>query len=191
MSAVTTLSDELDKLRKNICHDCKKRLVPGSRFSSCSLNWSYCGIFTLASAPFWRRMFQGRLPSHFIDRLWWYIQLFTNSQVPTNNTSEIIHQTTVNTPAMNSGFEQTPSSPEPKSELPEFSVVYNPEVNRALHLHLAHVFTHESPAICVKTSPDGQRIAVGYSGSGKTVINEVKTRSNVRSVSGCFVRNLD
>ena len=77
------------------------------------------------------------------------------------------------------------------SDAPEFSVEYNPEVKRALDLHLEHVFKHEYPAWCVKISPDGQRMAVGYAESGETIINEVKTRSKVRSASNFLVKNLD
>ena len=68
---------------------------------------------------------------------------------------------------------------------PEFSVKYNPEAKRALALHLEHVFIYESSAYCVNISPDGQRMAVGFQDSGATIISDMKTRSNVRSVS-CF-----
>ena len=180
MTAVTTLSDELDKMRQNICHDCKKKLLPGSFSVATGL---IAASSTLASAPLSQPPIEnagsgGTSNSSLIPK------------VQTNNTSGMTHQTTVVTPA-NSAHEQTHSSSDPKSELPEFSVVYNPAVNRALHLHLAHVFIREYPAFCVKMSPDGQRIAVGQIDSGKTVIHDVKTRSNVRSVSGYLVRNLD
>ena len=73
-------------------------------------------------------------------------------------------------------------SPKPTSGLPKFWVVYNPEVKQRLVFHLAHVFIHEPSALCVEISPDGLRIATRLSGRRKTLISEVKTRSNVRSV---------
>ena len=165
MSTVTTLSDELDKLRDNICHDCKERLLPGTGGISIPTRQN-------ASA------FQG--PQHAP------MAKVTDNVSPI--ISETIHHTTIDTPAMISGSEH---NPEPKSELPEFFVVYNPEVKRALDLHLMHVFTNESRAHCVKVSPDGQRIAVGFHDDGKAIISEVKTRLNIRSVFEYPFRNLD
>ena len=83
---------------------------------------------------------------------------------------------------MNHDPEQTPSSPDP-----EFSVEYNPEVKRALTLHLEHVFGYKSSAYCVTISPDGRRMAVGFEDSGATIITDMITRLNVRSVSEYLV----
>ena len=102
--------------------------------------------------------------------------------------SETTHDGIAGAPTTNSDPEPAPISSQPKSEHPEFSVEYNPEVKQVLELHLEHVFTHESPAWCAKISPDGQRMAVGFQSSGATVI---RTKSNVRSVSGCIVGALD
>ena len=55
-----------------------------------------------------------------------------------------------------------------KIKLSRWSVVYHPEVERTLELHLVHAFTYDSPVHCVKISPDG-----------KTYINELKTGSNI------------
>ena len=63
---------------------------------------------------------------------------------------------------------------------PKWSVVYHPGVERALELHLAHTFKHDSKVYCIHISPDGQRFAVGLSGNGKTYINELETGSNIR-----------
>ena len=54
-------------------------------------------------------------------------------------------------------------------------------------LRLAHVFTHASPVVSMKISPDGQRMAIGISVSGKTIVNDLKTRSIVRSVFRVFL----
>ena len=68
---------------------------------------------------------------------------------------ETIPYTTVDTSLTNSEPEQTQMSP--KAESPEFLVEYNPEVKRALALHLEHVFAHASPALCAKIRPDHDR----------------------------------
>ena len=104
-------------------------------------------------------------------------------------------------PTTNSSREQTPISSEsdkesdkesePDSDPPEFSVEYNPAVKRALDLHLEHVFPHKCPAWSVKITHDGQRMAVGFKESGATIISDMKTRSNVRSVPECLVSSLD
>ena len=174
MSTVTTLSDELDKLRNNICHGCKERLLPGTGGIS---------IPTHQNASGFQGPQHGPAPCDASNSS--PMAKVTNNVSPI--ISETIHHTTTDTPAMNSGSEH---NPDPKSELPEFSVVYNPEVKRVLDLHLMHVFTHESAAYCMKMSPDGQRIAVGFLDDGKTIISEVKTRSNIRSVFECLFRNL-
>ena len=67
--------------------------------------------------------------------------------------------------------------PEEKSTPPRWSVVYHPEAERALNLHLAHEFTYKGSANCVKMSPDGQRLAVG--GDGPTYLYELETGSNI------------
>ena len=74
-------------------------------------------------------------------------------------------------------------SSEQKPKPSHWSVVYLPEIDRAPQLHLAHAFTYDSPVMCVKMSPDGQRLAVGLSGNGKTYLNESDTGSNVWLVS--------
>ena len=190
---MTTLSDELNKLRNNICHDCKKRLVPGSVSTpvpSTGPNPSTAASST--SAPFWRALFKGRLPIRPPSENAGSGDTFnseTSNSIPNISLTapETIFDPPVDTPV---DSEQTPISfPEPESQRPDFSVVYNLEVERTLDLRLARIFTHDSP-FCMKMSPDGQRIAVGVLSLGKTVINDVKTGSNVRSVSECLVRNL-
>ena len=105
--------------------------------------------------------------------------------------SERIRDAFADAPTTNSDRVPAPISAEPKFEPPEFSVEYNPEVKQVLALHPEHVFTHESRAFCVKISPDGQRIAVGYQNSRATIISDLKTRSNVRSASEYIVSALD
>ena len=191
MSAVTTLYDELDKLRRNICHDCKKRLAVHGNVSGPA------PAISSTSTPFWRRVFQTRphRPALNIASGRTSSPEISGSTVPTIAliTSETIPDATADAPTTNSGPEPLPApiSPEPKSEPPEFSVDYNPEVKRTLALHLEHVFAHEYPANCVKMSPDGQRIAVGFQDSGATIISDLKTRSNVRSVSECLFSSLN
>ena len=169
---MTTLSKELDELRNNICHDCKRRLVTGIVLAPAPSTTA--APFTSA---FGRRMFQGgQRPIDAAGAGGTSSNSEMLSPIP-NSTSETTFNTTVDAPGTNSGSKQTPISLKLESKLPEFSVVYNPEGKRALDLRLAHVFTQKCSALCVKMSPDGQRIAVG---SEKTFIHEVKTRSNIR-----------
>ena len=74
-----------------------------------------------------------------------------------------------------------------RPDLPQWSVVHNPKVKQALDLHVAHVFTYETPVYCARISPDGQRIAIGLKDCGKTYINSMKTGSNVWLVFKFFV----
>ena len=157
---MTTLSDELDKLRENICHDCKKKFVPGNVCDPPSPG-------RIAATP------STDLPPTNNTNA----AISASSVAILLSTSETTPGTAVDTPAMNPG--------------PEFSVEYNPEVKRSLALHLEHVFAHENPAFCMKISPDGQGMAVGFQNSGATIINGSKTRSNVRSVSECLAGALD
>ena len=146
---------------------------------------------TSVSAPLWRRVFQGgreRLPpriNNFPSTCPPYLPAASSD---TNKPSglEVAHdrsssQTTPIT--IHPGPNEDHISPEQKPEPPQWSVVYNPEVERALDLQLAHSFTYDSEAYCVKMSPDGQRLAVGLAYDGTTYINESKTGSNIWQVS--------
>lgn len=72
-------------------------------------------------------------------------------------------------------------SPEQKPTHPKWSAVYNLEIERTLDLDLAHTFTYDAPVFSVKFSPDGQRLAVGLRGDGKTYgkiyLHELQTGS--------------
>ena len=70
---------------------------------------------------------------------------------------------------------QKPDRPDP----PHWSLLYDPEVERALDLQLTHTFKYDSPPHCVKMSPDGQSLAVGLGGDGKTCIYELETGTNI------------
>ena len=169
-----TLTDELDKLRGNICHDCKKKFVPGS-VSDPASSYGRNAVTPSTSA---------------IDNT-------SSSNSATDSSIPVISFTdfertpgaTSDAPITDSIGKSTPISfeSEPYSEPPEFSVEYNPEVKRTLALHLEHVFVHEYPAYCANISPDGQGMAVGFEDSGATIITDMKTKSNVRSVSRCMI----
>ena len=180
---MATLYDELDSLRSNICHECKKRLAPGivagpGSATSPGQNASAATSSSTSEDPF-------RLPP--IDNTGTGgssdSQISISVPATSLSTPETIPGTTLDTPVPNPHSElETPDSPKLISGLPEFSVEYNPEVKRAFDLHLEHVFAHESPAFCMRMSPDGQRMAVGCQTSGETVVSEMRTKSKVRSV---------
>ena len=79
-------------------------------------------------------------------------------------------------------------SPKQGPKPSQWSVVYHPEVERTLDFQLAHAFAHDSPVICVKMSPDGQRLAVG--GTKNTYLYELKTGSKCRLVSVSLVSKI-
>ena len=148
---------------------------------------------TATFAPFWRRMFNIAFP-HDLPSMASSSRTFNSatsrSIIPTISliSSETIPATTVDTFATNHDPEQTRISPKP--EPPEFSVKYNPEVKRALDFRLEHVFAYEFPPFCMKISPDGQRMAVGFQDSGATIISDMKTRLNVGSVFQSLISHL-
>ena len=175
MSTVATLYDELDNLRNNICHECKKRLLAPGSVSDPATSPSQNASIATSSSSEGPPIDSGDLANSEISRA-----------VPATSlsTSETMPDTTLDTPVTNPGLDLEP--PKPKSELSEFSVEYNPEVKRTFDLHLEHVLPHESRAWCVKISPDGQRMAVGLDDSGATIMTEVKTKLNVWLVSEFF-----
>ena len=173
----------MEDLHNNICQSCKKNLasrkfiapqitIPAGRGST--------GVAALASAPFWRRVFQGRQrPRPAVDNV---LSIgLSRSQAASPNT--------IKSPPVPSAPAIDPediSSPKQKYEPPKWSVAYNPDVERALDLHLAHTFKYDSPANCVKMSPDGQKLAVGLRDNGKTYLCELRTGSNIWLVSLVF-----
>ena len=196
---VATLSVELDNLRNNICPACKRKLASGNVLvpeTAISVDQGSTGTVTSVSAPLWRRLFRGR-------------QLRPPSKGPSHSLAEpqSTNTTSLHVPSEPGvsgilGFSQTTPVPihpggsrdiissEEKPKPPEWSVLYNSEVKRALNIHLAHAFTFDSPVYCVKMAPDGQRIAVGVEYEGKTFINELRTGTNVWLVSERLVYDL-
>ena len=181
MFAVGTLSDEL---RNNICHSCRKKLassnasVPEVTISAASDGRDLTSTASSASPPLWRRVFQGRQrsrpttdiapaigPSH---------SLAAAQNKNTTPLPEVAHSLSPSHPAPD---EDTIS--EKKSKPPNWSVVYHSEAKRAFDIHFAYTFTFDSPIYCAKTSPDGQKIAIGLGREGKTFVNELRTGSNI------------
>ena len=143
---------------------------------------------TGVSSPLWRRVFQNRqsarpptdnapsIASHSIAAL-----PNTNKPLLFSSEPEVVHNVqTIPTPA-HPGPNEDIITYVQKPMPPKWSVVYHPEVKRALNLHLAHTFTIDSSVYCIHMSPDGQRLAVG--GDGKTYLNELQTGSNIWLVS--------
>ena len=192
---VASLSVELEDLRNGICNSCKKKLVSSNPSVPQITISTATGPDTPASvsSPLWRRVPQGgrprpttRTPPSIRPSLLPEVSPNTNKPPFVFSGPEVGHTLS------SSQTTPTPISPYPnedvippkeKPEPPKWSVVYNPRVERVLELHLAHVFKYDSPANCVKISPDGQRLAVAVLGNGKIYLKELKTGANIRLVS--------
>ena len=137
------------------------------------------GTATSVSAPLWRRVFQGgreRLRPR-IDN----VPSARPSNLPAASPNTVAHNLTSSetTPSpIHPGPNEDTISPVQKPEFPRWSVVYNPEVDRAFDLQLAHTFKYDASLLCVGMSPDGQRLAVGFA-SGETYLYELETGSNI------------
>ena len=192
--AVATLSIELDDLRNNICHSCKEKLT----FSNASVpsitvsaSQGSAGATTSMSLPLSGRHQRSGESCPTTDNVPPIGLSFSPVAPPnTNKPLSVPSEREVERNHIPSQTTPTPAHPgpniisaEPKLKPPNWSVVYHPEVKRAFNLHLAHAFTHDSPVYCVKISPDGQRLAVGLAGDGKTHIFELQTGSNIWLVS--------
>ena len=181
--AVKTLSNEL---RNNKCHSCRKKLP--SRNASVPAAASDCQDFTStassASPPLWRRVFHGRQrsgsttdnaitigPSHSLESAQ---HKNTTTPLPVLSEPEVAHTLSSSHPAPD---KDTMSEKKPKpSNCP---VVYNPEVERAFDIHSAYEVKYDHPVYCAKTSPDGQKVAIGLGEEGETFVNELRTGSNI------------
>ena len=181
-STVVTLSVELDDLRNNICHSCKTKLASGNTFvPSIAISADLGSTNTAISVS----ALQGRprptsddepsiSPSHSLAAP--QNTNTTSLPIPSEPEAANSSQTTLmpTHPGPNIiSPEQKPTKP------PQWSVAYNPKVERPLELHLAHAFTLDPEVCCVHISPDGQRLAVGLSGNGKTYLYELPTGSKI------------
>ena len=112
--------------------------------------------------------------------------LKTNTPLLMPSEPEVAHNLSTSRPTPTSTYHDPNEnliSSEQKPKPPQWSVVYHPELERALELHLVHVFMYDSPVYCVKMSPDGQRLAVGPGGEGKIYLHDMQTGSIIRLVS--------
>lgn len=129
-------------------------------------------------SPLGRRSLQGRqreIPSHLKS----LVARDESDRVHNPSTSK-----TTRSPAHPRSDEMTP---EPQSEPPKWSVVYQPGVKRVLNFHVAHLFAYGSRVFCAKMSPNGQRLAIGLAYDGKTYVNDLKTGTKIWFVPECLV----
>ena len=184
----------MDDLRNSICDSCKKKLAygnPSVPLPTISPGQDSTGTTPSVSAPLWRRVFEDRHRARPTTDNILSIGL-SRSLAASPNTKILPLVPSDPDVAHNLGSSRTtPSaiadygphvdiiSPEQKTRSPKWSVVYHPEVERAIELHLAHTFTYDSPGRRIKMSPDGQRLAVGLLGDGKTYLKELETGSNI------------
>ena len=187
-STVATLTVELDDLRNNICHSCKTRLTSGNTFVPSVTILADQGSPTDMAASV--STSQGRPRSHLSTDNALSIGLSRSlAALPNTNNSLCVPFEPEVTRNLNSsrttstsshpGRSENIISPEQTPKPPQWSVVYHPEVKQALELHLAHAFKYDSSIYRVNMSPDGQRLAVGLLGNGKTYLNELENGSNI------------
>ena len=137
------------------------------------------GTATSVSAPLWRLVFEGCQRSHPIINNVLSIGLSRSLAASPNTVVHDLSSSETTPSPIHPGPNEGTISSQQNFEPPQWSVVYNPEVRRALDLQLAHTFTYGSAAQCVKMSPDGHRLAVGLGSDGKTYINDLETGSNI------------
>jgi len=167
------LSEELDNLQRNICHDCKKKLVPS--YAQVASSWDghrpseslLCGIVS------------GQIQS----------PVSTTKPRESPNTPTPIHPITArqNQPTAISAPPQVSSSASPRQPetipvdeiQPGWSVIHNPEIKQALHIDLVETFNFIAKVYCVNFSTDGKYLAVGLDKGGKTYIYDVEKGLNL------------
>jgi hypothetical protein len=194
-------------VRTNICHACKKNLVPGndSAPAVAVATPPGPGLGSSSTAPSTSTLplLQRRKPRSYSP-----LSDANPSNVPAirssvpkpasqnNNpsvsvppepaavlnltTSEMSNPTTVTiSPTTNPCSDEQPTvSPKPKSGVAEWSVVYNSEVEKSLNVTLDRVVTYESTVYCTRFSPDGSRLAVGLKNSAGTYIYDMTRGEN-------------
>ena len=186
----------MDNLRSVICHSCKKKLAHGTLSVSVPQITISAGQASTAtavasvSAPLWRRVFQGRQrsrPTTGTDDAPTMPLPHSLAASPSSNQPLLAPSEPEN--LSSSQTTTTPAYPVPNEDIifpeqikPVWSVVYHPDVDRALELHLAHTFMFGSDVYCIHMSPEGGRFAVGLKG-GKTYLNDLQAGSNIWLVS--------
>ena len=181
---VTTLSDELDTLRNNICDSCKKKLVsPSVSVSTPAISGSPSSLTSTASTVLpspGHRAFQGRRRSRPSADNPLRRGPSNSSAVPQGNYELLpvpCEPGVAHTPGPSSS-KLSPGSREETIISRTWSVEYSPEQKRVLALYLKNVVTYKVPVFCVKMSPDGHRLAIGLV-DGTTYLNDLKTGSNI------------
>ena len=185
----------MEDLRNSICHSCKKKLVscatslPSVTISATQGNSTHTATSVSASS-LGRQRSSSSLATDNGPSIGPSRSLIaspnTNTPLPVPSDSAIAHycHSSETTPtSTRPRSDENIISPEQKFNPPNWSVVYNPKVERTLDVDLAHAFTYDSSVYCVKMSPDGQRLAVGLQGNGKTCLYELQTGSNIWLVS--------
>ena len=108
--------------------------------------------------------------------------------VSTYNSQPIIsHITTSATSPDSPDAASQPLKTTESTKKSDWSVVYNPEINRCLSLHVANTFALPASVFCTKFSRDGKYLAVGLK-SGETYVYDILTgskRSIVSNVTCC------
>ena len=174
-ATVASLSEELDNLRRSICHTCKSRFVPSyAPIPTTSQNQAGPGpglLHRIASSAQYQSASSG-LPSVSTTNVGGSsntVQQNTTILVPPQPSSSAIPRQPSTAPAV-----------EIQSQQPDWSVSHNPEIKQALQVDLVKTSNFAATVYCVKFSPDGKYLAVGLDrGSGKTYIYDVGNGSNV------------
>ena len=172
---VASLSEELDNLRRSICHNCKKKFVP-----------SYAPITSDGSDPLpmlWHPTVNSRqtqTPGHSSGLPHVLTAITEGPSIPICSTTLQQNPIILSRPHASSSATgmHLPTSPNDDGiqfKQARWSVSHNPNIKQSLQIDLVNTFNFAASVFCLKFSPDGKYLAVGLDRrSGKTYIYDVE-----------------
>ena len=174
---VASLSEELDNLRRGICHNCKKKFVPFYAPITSSTDGSG------PSPTLWHPTVSSRqtqTPSSGLPYV--FPEITGGPSIPIRSTILEQNPIALSRPYTSSSATPIPTHPpttpnnnEIQSEQAGWSVSHNPNIKQSLQIDLVNTFNYTASVFCLKFSPDGKYLGVGLDRrSGKTHIYDVE-----------------
>ena len=192
MYSVSSLYAELERIQNIVCHNCRERISPANLAQHHPLVFAPQIPIVASEESFNRRTRISHLPTAGVSAT---IQANPFNTQLTNPrpaspilgtlapspvipvVSNVLTETSLSTSHAKSG-EETTFIAQPVIEKPQWSVIYNPEIEKVLDITFVHAFKHTSPVYSVRFSPDGKFLAAGLDhGLGSTHIYAVNEKS--------------
>jgi hypothetical protein len=162
LSTVEKLYEELDSLKKNICDKCKKKF--NSAVSSSRGRRSPCLAPLPSDKP--TLQFTGTSSTR---------KAIASAVIPSVPHSDTVYST-ISLPTTKPLSVPFDEADHPPKLQPDWSVVYNPDIQRTLDVHVTETLTYNQTVYDVKFSRSGEYLAVALRG-GETHIYDLKTTS--------------